>query len=211
MKRRLGVLAALLMAADAGFLAAQDPAQKIDLKVLYAGAPESRRTKDFTEFLGKTFAEVGDRRAQVARREGRGEVRRRDRGLALAVPAGHRHALGLQDAGDAQAHARLHEADHPHGRRRRRRARQPQDQAPVALTVPRRARPTVLDAAHEIFQKPFKVDLQLEEIDTPKNYRVYPDGENLPPKMMGVARPPGHDVGEELRPRVRRVRIRGLA
>jgi hypothetical protein len=59
MKRSLGVLAALLIAADAGFLAAQDPAQKIDLKVLYAGAPESRRTKDFTEFLGKTFTEVG--------------------------------------------------------------------------------------------------------------------------------------------------------
>jgi hypothetical protein len=42
-----------------------------------------------------------------------------------------------------------------------------------------------LVAAHEIFQKPFKVDLQLEEIDTPKNYRSYPDGEDLPAKLMG--------------------------
>jgi hypothetical protein len=37
------------------------PAQedRIDIKVLYAGAPESRRTQDFTDFLGKTFKEVG--------------------------------------------------------------------------------------------------------------------------------------------------------
>jgi hypothetical protein len=59
MKRALGVRAAVLIAAATGILSAQDPAQKIDLKVLYAGAPESRRTKDFTEFLGKTFTEVG--------------------------------------------------------------------------------------------------------------------------------------------------------
>jgi hypothetical protein len=60
MKRSLGVLAVVLTAAGAGVLAAQDPTQKIDLKVLYVtGAPESRRTTDFTEFLGKTFTEVG--------------------------------------------------------------------------------------------------------------------------------------------------------
>jgi len=59
MKRSLVVLAVLLTAAGAGFLPAQDPTQKIELKVLYAGAPESRRTTDFTEFLGKTFTEVG--------------------------------------------------------------------------------------------------------------------------------------------------------
>jgi hypothetical protein len=59
MKRSPGLRAAVLIAAIAGTLAGQDPAQKIDLKVLYAGAPESRRTTDFTEFLGKTFTEVG--------------------------------------------------------------------------------------------------------------------------------------------------------
>ena len=53
------VLAGLLLSAAGALAAAQDPAQKIDLKVLYAGAPESRRTTDFTEFLGKTFTEVG--------------------------------------------------------------------------------------------------------------------------------------------------------
>jgi hypothetical protein len=41
-----------------------------------------------------------------------------------------------------------------------------------------------LDAAHEIFQKPFKVDLELDEIDTPANYRRYPEGVGLPPKMQ---------------------------
>ena len=59
MNRRLGVRAALLLAATAGFLAGQDPAQKIDMKVLYAGVPDAPRTKDFTEFLGKTFTKVG--------------------------------------------------------------------------------------------------------------------------------------------------------
>jgi hypothetical protein len=59
MRRRIGMKAAFLIVAAAGVLAGQDPAQKIDLKVLYAGAPESRRTTEFTEFLGKTFTEVG--------------------------------------------------------------------------------------------------------------------------------------------------------
>jgi hypothetical protein len=59
MNRRLGIKAALLIAAAAGFVAAQDPAQKIDLKVLYAGVLGHPRTKDFQEFLGKSFTEVG--------------------------------------------------------------------------------------------------------------------------------------------------------
>jgi hypothetical protein len=56
MKHRFGVLVAAMLAATG---IAQDPAGKIDLKVLYTGAPESRRTKEFTEFLGKTFTQVG--------------------------------------------------------------------------------------------------------------------------------------------------------
>jgi hypothetical protein len=59
MNRHLGIKAALLIVAAAGFVAAQDPAQKIGLKVLYAGVLDSPRTKDFTAFLGKTFTEVG--------------------------------------------------------------------------------------------------------------------------------------------------------
>jgi len=59
MTRHFGIKAALLILAAAGFVAAQDPAQKIDLKVLYAGTLDHPRTKDFQEFLGKTFTEVG--------------------------------------------------------------------------------------------------------------------------------------------------------
>jgi hypothetical protein len=59
MNRRLFVLALLLLSAGTEPVAAQDPAQKIDLKILYAGKPGHPRTKDFEQFLGKTFTEVG--------------------------------------------------------------------------------------------------------------------------------------------------------
>jgi hypothetical protein len=59
MIRDVSVRAVLVLAAVAGILPAQEPAKKIDLKVLYTGAPDSRRTKEFTEFLGKTFTQVG--------------------------------------------------------------------------------------------------------------------------------------------------------
>jgi hypothetical protein len=36
---------------------------------------------------------------------------------------------------------------------------------------------------HEIFQKPLKVDLKLEEISTPSNYRQWPGGDELGPRM----------------------------
>jgi hypothetical protein len=39
-----------------------------------------------------------------------------------------------------------------------------------------------LDAAHEIFQKPFKVTFEYEEIATPKNYETWASGA-LPPTM----------------------------
>jgi hypothetical protein len=38
---------------------AQDPAEKIALKVLYAGTADAPRTADFKDFLSKTFTEVG--------------------------------------------------------------------------------------------------------------------------------------------------------
>jgi hypothetical protein len=41
-----------------------------------------------------------------------------------------------------------------------------------------------LDAAHEIFQKPFRVTIELEDIDTPKHYAKYPEGGALGPKMQ---------------------------
>jgi hypothetical protein len=59
MNYRLASWAAVLIAGAGAFAPAQDPLQKIDLKVLYAGVPDTPRTKDFTEFLGKTFTEVG--------------------------------------------------------------------------------------------------------------------------------------------------------
>jgi hypothetical protein len=59
MNRRSVVLGLLMLSAVGGIAFAQDPAQKIGLKVLYAGVLDSPRTKDFTDFLGKTFTEVG--------------------------------------------------------------------------------------------------------------------------------------------------------
>jgi hypothetical protein len=58
MPRRFAACALVLLAAATG-LPAQDPAQKIELKVLYAGVPDAPRTKEFKEFLSKTFTEVG--------------------------------------------------------------------------------------------------------------------------------------------------------
>ena len=48
----LSVLAALSQTASA--------AEKVNLKVLYAGNPGSPRAKDFVSFLGKHFARVGE-------------------------------------------------------------------------------------------------------------------------------------------------------
>jgi hypothetical protein len=42
-------------------------------------------------------------------------------------------------------------------------------------------------AAHEIFQKPFKVEFESEEIETPEHYADYPEGKLLP-KKLGVWR-----------------------
>ena len=56
MKSRFGVLAAALLAATG---IAQDPAGKIELKVLYAGVPDAPRTAEWKEFLSKTFSGVG--------------------------------------------------------------------------------------------------------------------------------------------------------
>ena len=40
-----------------------------------------------------------------------------------------------------------------------------------------------MDAAHEIFEKPFKVALTFAKRDTPENYRSWPDGRDLPKQM----------------------------
>jgi hypothetical protein len=56
---RCGVLTTVLAA-----LAVSGPsasaAEKIDLKILYAGNPGSPRAKDFISFLGRHFARVGE-------------------------------------------------------------------------------------------------------------------------------------------------------
>jgi hypothetical protein len=51
-----------LAAAAAAFLlgGAATAGDKIDLKVLYAGNPDSPRTKDFVTFLSKHFTKVGE-------------------------------------------------------------------------------------------------------------------------------------------------------
>ncbi len=38
-------------------------------------------------------------------------------------------------------------------------------------------------AAHEIFEKPFKVELSYEDVETPEHYRKWPGGEDLPPTL----------------------------
>ena len=56
---RYGLLAAVLTV----LAALSQPAlaaEKINLKVLYAGNPDSPRTKDFVSFLGQHFARVGE-------------------------------------------------------------------------------------------------------------------------------------------------------
>src|SRR5262245_43580279 len=40
-----------------------------------------------------------------------------------------------------------------------------------------------VDANHEIFKAPLPVNPTFEDIDTPKNYAKWPDGQNLPAKM----------------------------
>jgi hypothetical protein len=56
---RYGLLAAALAAwAVSGQTASA--AEKVNLRVLYAGNPGSPRTKDFVSFLGRYFAQVGE-------------------------------------------------------------------------------------------------------------------------------------------------------
>jgi hypothetical protein len=56
---RYGVLTAVLAALAASGQTAS-AAEKIDLKVLYAGNPGSPRAKDFVSFLGRHFARVAE-------------------------------------------------------------------------------------------------------------------------------------------------------
>src|SRR5262245_11102879 len=56
---RYGVLVAVL-AALAGSGPTAPAAEKVNLKVLYAGNPGSPRAKDFVAFLGQHFARVGE-------------------------------------------------------------------------------------------------------------------------------------------------------
>jgi hypothetical protein len=52
-----------------------------------------------------------------------------------------------------------------------------------------------LDAAHEIFQKPFKVEIEYEDLETPEHYRDYPEGATLQ-KSMKAWRVHPDDLGE---------------
>lgn len=57
MLRSLTPWAALAMSVLAPSVLAQDA--RIDLRVLYAGTPDTERTEDFREFLSRHFVEVG--------------------------------------------------------------------------------------------------------------------------------------------------------
>ena len=147
MNRHLGIKAALLIAAAARVRRrARSRAEDRPESPLRGNAADSPRTKDFTGVPRQDLHRGRDRRAQVARPEGGGEVRRRDRRLADALRPGTRDARrrrGVQDARGARADDRLHEADDPDGGGRRQGPRRAQDQAAVALTVPRRRGPRV--------------------------------------------------------------------
>ena len=54
------LVAAVLLSAPGAF-AQPAPKDKIPLRILYAGHPGSPRERDFTEFLGKYFAQVTTR------------------------------------------------------------------------------------------------------------------------------------------------------
>jgi hypothetical protein len=54
----VGVVIAALLVLPLDVSAQTKPADKIDLKVLYAGQPGSAREKDFVDFLGRHFREV---------------------------------------------------------------------------------------------------------------------------------------------------------
>lgn len=56
---RAALAAALVTLLMTSSLAANDGVERIDLKVLYAGNPDSERTKDFVEFLKEHFVQVG--------------------------------------------------------------------------------------------------------------------------------------------------------
>jgi len=52
------VLAGALLTWPVPAFAQDEPAAKIELKILYAGHPASEREKDFVHFLGKYFVQV---------------------------------------------------------------------------------------------------------------------------------------------------------
>ena len=59
MNRLVLAAACALVLTPVGASIAEEPAAKLDVKVLYAGAPDAPRTKEFVEFLARAFAKVG--------------------------------------------------------------------------------------------------------------------------------------------------------
>jgi len=59
MNRRVLAAAAAVVLTLVGGSIAEETTTKLDVKVLYAGAPDAPRTKEFAEFLGRTFSKVG--------------------------------------------------------------------------------------------------------------------------------------------------------
>jgi hypothetical protein len=59
MNRTLLGLAGCLVLALPSAAGAEEDAKKLDVQVLYAGVEDAPRTKEFKEFLGRTFTQVG--------------------------------------------------------------------------------------------------------------------------------------------------------
>lgn len=159
-------------------------AERIDLKVLYAGNPGSERAKDFTRFLREHFEEVGeantaeftDKSAEgydvaildwtsIYPRDERGEIIQNSN-FGLKQPQMPRLSPSFSRpvvmigaiAGQVG----------------------PKQQTKIdwlCLCLNEAAHGMRTD--HELFHKPYAIDIQLEDRATPPNYRQYPEGESL--------------------------------
>jgi hypothetical protein len=156
-------------------------ADKIDLRVLYAGNPGSDRKEDFVAFLKQYFAHVGTidfRRfkpgeataydviifdwTSITERPADGELAR---GGSVTIPVSQvtadfdRPAILVGAAGGEIASRLRLKID------------------PLCLCLQDAAHGIV--DSHEIFRRPYPVDLRLEELATPALYRDWPGGEKL--------------------------------
>ena len=150
--------------------------EPIALKVLYAGAPKSERTADFRSFLERHFAKVGLAdylSLSAADTKGYDVVildwpdlpPRDDKGFKRpALEADYDRPTILIGGGTLAVgrHLELKVDD---------------------LCICLGDAAYGIRTEHEIFHKPFKVDIALEDRPTPSYYRSWPEGEKLGPTI----------------------------